>query len=388
MPRPLDRPGPLEPFDQRDSVFTRARLKPGDPHYDDYYARHPEREKVDGSSRALPNLATPGGHAYREVEAALVQAQFEASDLIASAVEARSDRGGGGTPAGLGSGASSASIEKTDRSPAELARLVKDTARFLGADDVGVAPLDPAQVYSHRGRPLERYGDPVDLPHRSAVVMVFRMRHEMVQAGPEMIATAETARVYQQAAAACFAMADMLQRLGLAARAHVDSNYLLICPPLAVDAGLGELGRNGVLIHPVFGPELRLGVVTVDVEIARDEPGCWGIADFCRGCAKCAELCPSAAIPAGETCISRGAEKWPLDADRCYHLWRTMGTDCGVCLRVCPFAKPDTPLHRMVRRVAARTSRFTKFFLWWDNRLYGHSSRPRRVPRIGGRESG
>lgn len=383
MPRPLKQPGPLEPFDERDSVFARTRLGPGDPRHAAYYREHPGREAVDARSRALPSLATPGGHAYRDVEAALVNAQLEASDLIAAAVEQRGDRGGGGTPAGLGNGRPSPPRELEDRSPQALASLAKDAARFLGADDVGICPLDPAHLYSHRGRPLDRFGDAVDLRHASAVVMVFRMRHEMIQAGPEMIATAETARVYQQASAAAFALADMLQRLGLAARAHVDSNYLLVCPPLGVAAGLGELGRNGVLIHPVFGPEIRLSVVSVDADIASDQPGCWGIADFCRDCAKCAELCPSAAIPEGGTSIQRGAEKWPMDAERCYHHWRTLGTDCGICLRVCPFAKPDTPLHRWVRRGAAKTNRLTKFLLWWDDRLYGRSSRPRQVPRIG-----
>jgi ferredoxin len=317
------------------------------------------------------------------VEAALVQAQFEASDLFAQAVEIRGDRGAGGTPDGLGASGPAAQQPAPALSPGELAQLVKDTARFLGADDAGVAPLDPAHLYSRRGRPLDQYGRDVDLAHESAVVMVFRMRHERIQAGPEMIATAETARVYQQAAAACFAMAEMLQRLGIPARAHVDSNYLLLCPPLAVAAGLGELGRNGVLIHPVFGPELRLGVVSVAADLAADAPGCWGIADFCRDCAKCAELCPSAAIPSRGTRVLRGAEKWPLDPERCYHHWRTLGTDCGICLRVCPFAKPDTPLHRLVRRIAARTRRLTKLFLWWDDRLYGRSSRPRRVLRLG-----
>lgn len=383
MPKALKQPGPLTPFDERESVFTRARLKPGEPRHDAYYAAHPEQREGDARTRALPNLASPGGHAYRPVEAALVQAQFEASDLIAAAVEQRGDRGGGGTPAGLGAEAPTAPHVLADTSSDGLARMVKDCARFLGADDVGIAPLDPAHVYSHRGRPLEQHGVEPKLEHRVAVVLVFRMRHAMIQAGPEMIATAETARVYQQSAAAAFALADMLQRCGLAARAHVDSNYLVVCPPLAVAAGLGELGRNGVLIHPVFGPELRLSVVTVDADIALDSPGCWGIADFCRDCAKCAELCPSAAIPAGATTVERGAEKWPLDDARCYQHWRTLGTDCGICLRVCPFAKPDTTLHRWVRRIAARTSRLTKFFLWWDDRLYGHSGRPRRVPRLG-----
>ena len=39
------------------------------------------------------------------------------------------------------------------------------------------------------------------------------------KAAPEMISTAETARVYQQSAAACYALAEALRRLGIGARA-------------------------------------------------------------------------------------------------------------------------------------------------------------------------
>ena len=86
-PRPLVNPGPLEPCDERDSVFARARLRPGSAAYEGYYARHPEREPQDARTRRLPNLATPDSPRHRPAEAVLVEAQFEASDLVAAAVE-------------------------------------------------------------------------------------------------------------------------------------------------------------------------------------------------------------------------------------------------------------------------------------------------------------
>jgi epoxyqueuosine reductase QueG len=145
----------------------------------------------------------------------------------------------------------------------------------------------------------------------------------------------------------------------------------VICPPLAEMAGLGEVGRNGVLVHRRFGPGVRISVVTVDAELVTDEPGCWGIADFCRVCAKCADNCPSGSIPAGGPVKMRGAIKWPLDPDRCYKYWRTLGTDCGLCLRTCPFAKPDTALHRLVRATIRETAVFNKLMLRADDLIYG-----------------
>jgi ferredoxin len=70
-----------------------------------------------------------------------------------------------------------------------------------------------------------------------------------------------------------------------------------------------------------------------------------------------------------------------MSAERCYHFWRTQGTDCGLCIRSCPFAKPDTPLHHLVRRAISRSTAFNRLFLRWDDRLYG-ARPPARLPPL------
>jgi len=381
---PLGVPGPLERFDERDSVFSRARLRPGTDEYESYYGRRPENRSADDRTRDLSNLASPGTGRYRPVEAALVEALFSASDLVAAETE-RAERGRQRTtPSGLGAEpeGGTSGHDLGDRSPAELAHLVKEAALFLGADDAGVAELDPGFVYSHRGRPLERFGEPIALGHARAVVLVFAMRHRWVLAGPEMASTAETAHAYQRAAAATFALAEALERLGMPSRAHVDSSYLVICPPLAVAAGLGELGRNGILVHRTYGPGVRLGIVTTSADIEAGSPVSFGVADFCRVCAKCARNCPASAISDGEPEVVRGAVKWPIVPERCYHYWRTQGTDCGVCIRSCPFAKPDTAIHRLVRGVVRRSTAFDRALLWADDLFYGAEPGPVKPPLL------
>jgi ferredoxin len=386
-PRPLEHPGPFDPFDERDTVFARARLVPGTERHRTYYERRPELLEQDEKTRALKNLASPGTRRYRPLEAALVEGEFAASDALAAAVERSGDGSARSTPEGLGVVGEEASDgprhRLPDRSPPALTASLKEAALFTGADDVGVAPLDPGFVYTHRGRPIEAFGDEVDLHHSHAIVMAFVMRHGFVASGPEMAATAEVARVYAQAATASYALADAARRLGFEARAHVDSNYLVICTALAVRAGLGELGRNGILIHPAFGPGVRLGVVTIDAPLEPDTEGCCGIAEFCRGCGKCATNCPSRSIPEGDPEVVRGALKWPLDPERCYHYWRTAGTDCGICIRSCPFGKRDTPLHRLVRRTIAATTVFNRLFLFADDLFYGARPGPTPPPLLG-----
>jgi ferredoxin len=373
----LTNPGSLIAFDERDTVFARIRLVRGTPEHEAYYEANPELLEADEKMRALRGIAAPGTRCYRPGEAAIVEATFEASDLVAQAVDriASSAR----VPEGLGPSAAPEdgprhAFDATDAGA--LTRFVREASLFLGADDVGIARLDPAFVYTHRGR--RSFGEEVELDHTHAIVLVMAMRHPYVLSSPEMTSTCETGLVYQRSAAACFSLASALGRFGLEARAHVDSNYLVICPPLAVDAGLGELGRNGVLIHHTFGPGVRLGVVTVKAELEADGPGCWGIADFCARCGKCADNCPSGAIVRGEPTEVRGALKWPIDPVRCYRYWRTLGTDCGLCLRTCPFAKPDTPLHRFVRWLIRDSTSLHTTMLRADDLVYGR--KPRTIP--------
>ena len=373
--RPLPSPGPLEPFDERDTVFARVRLVRDTDRFREYYGRRPGLLEVDERIRALPGMGAPGTRRYRPAEAALLDASFEASGLVAGALE--------GAPARLGptSGRTGPRHSSPFPGQAELTRFVREAALFLGADDVGIAPLERACVYTHRG--YDAWGKEVRLDHSHAVVVVKAMRLAYVRAAPEMAATCETGRVYQEVAALCFALASALEGIGIPARAHVESSYLVLCTPLAVLAGLGELGRSGVLVHRTLGPAVRLGVVTVGADLARDRPGCWGVADFCRACLKCADTCPAGAIPKGDPVLVRGALKWPMDPERCYRHWRTIGTDCGLCLRTCPFAKPDTALHRLVRRLVRDSTILHGAMLRADDLLYGRRPAPRAPPLLG-----
>jgi epoxyqueuosine reductase QueG len=143
-------------------------------------------------------------------------------------------------------------------------------------------------------------------------------------------------------------------------------------PPVAQDAGLGELGRLGYLITPDLGPRVRLGAVTTDLPLIPDRPGAFGVQDFCAECRKCAVNCPSNAIPHGEKVDVRGTLKWQLEIERCYHYWRLAGTDCGLCMKVCPYSHPASFVHNLVRTGIERSHFARKISLWGDDLFYGH----------------
>ncbi len=81
------------------------------------------------------------------------------------------------------------------------------------------------------------------------------MAHEMIQAAPRMPQVMESARQYVEAGKIAVILAAAIRNLGYPARAHIDEINRVIAPLVARDAGLGEIGRMGLLMTPHLGPE-------------------------------------------------------------------------------------------------------------------------------------
>ncbi len=129
--------------------------------------------------------------------------------------------------------------------------------------------------------------------------------------------------------------------------------------PLAIDAGLGQYGRHGLLITKQFGPRVRIAKILTDMPLIPDKPNfdfCRAVVRFCEACKKCAEHCPSQSISydrgrtwQGETKSNNpGIRKWYINPETCYGFWVENGSDCSNCIRSCPYNKPNNILHKIV----------------------------------------
>jgi ferredoxin len=271
--------------------------------------------------------------------------------------------------------------QKTVGEPEAFTRFIKGWARHLGALDVGIAVLQPEHIYSHIGRGTGVYGAPIDLQHRYAIAFTVEMSSQIMSQAPEAPVVMESARKYVDAAVIAISLANLCRRLGYPARGHIDGNYRLIAPLIARQAGLGEIGRMGILMTPRQGPRVRLGVVSSDLPLVADEPGKDdSMIDFCRICTKCAHNCPSQAIPFGDRQQIDGALRWKLDEIRCFQYWNVIGTDCGLCMAVCPYAHPDDALHNIVRGAIKRSGFSRRAALWLDDLFYGRKPTMREPP--------
>lgn len=351
--------------DERDVIFARFDLEKDSHLYEEYYRRHEHLRSLDDEIRCQPDLLDRIHWEKSPWEFALAEAEFDFLEELLTLVERPPDS------------------SRFEFSPEFATAIVKKLALYLGAKLCGVGELDQSFVYSHVGRGPELYGHPIILNHRYALVFAVEMDFAMVANAPQAPVVVETAKKYTEAAHISIVLARTIQKLGYSARAHIaGSNYQVMLPPLAWKAGLGELGRMGIIITYPYGSRVRLGVVTTDLPLVPDNPISFGVQDFCDSCLKCARCCPSQAISWKERKIDNGVTRWVINREACYRFWRQVGTDCATCLYVCPYSKENNLFHRLVREVTRSSRLAQKLAILGDDFFYGRRPQPRSSPLV------
>ncbi len=356
-----DRVGNVKRWDERDIVFARKDLfrylGTDSPEYKAYYEAHPEWLEYDTKVGDMPGLGRTGAPA----DGPMFGVQFAAAHKI------------GGEDFVDGE----AAPDKVEIAPQRAALKVKEIARFLGADLAKIGPLRQEWTYTHVGRGANRegllpLGTPIDLGHHTnAIAMAFQMDYPTARTGPDFPTLLATARGYAMGAWVSVQLAHYIRMLGYSARAHHLNNYQVITVPVAVDCGLGELSRAGYLLTREFGLAVRLAIVTTDMPLAHDKPVDLGIQSFCEYCKLCAEECPSRSIPMGDKVESNGIKKWQLDEQSCYRYWHVVGTDCSICMMVCPWTKPANWFHKAMSVPATIAGPHQALMTWADKFFYG-----------------
>ena len=98
----------------------------------------------------------------------------------------------------------------------------------------------------------------------------------------------------------------------------------------ATKAGIGFVGRNNLLMHPRFGPCLRLATVLTDLPLERKSERAASYP--CEGCDICVRACPAGALNSG------------FDPEKCSSYMKNFrdegrGAVCGLCMKACPLTR-------------------------------------------------
>jgi len=350
----------FKPFAQINDIFTRAFWDP-----------LVKSDDSDGFFASYRMGSEPRrGQGFSQKDFALRNAAWAISDIISNR----------GNDTGMREGFQSAIAEDTPVAPTQVSvddpaaqtREIKRIARMFGADLVGVTEVDDRWHYSSRvdTRDMTRAENVLPEGVTHVIVMAHAMEFDLVDTYPSALAGASTGREYSHEAATVIQLATYIRNLGYQATGSMNDTALVI--PYAIKAGLGEYGRNQMVLTPEFGPRVRFSKIFTSLPLVNDTPKPLGLTAYCHGCTKCADACPPKALPKGAPDFGpdspstiKGVRKWSANCEKCFGYWAKLKTDCAICMRVCPFNRRYSRWQDRLWRWLAM-GRGQKLAQWWE----------------------
>lgn len=203
-------------------------------------------------------------------------------------------------------------------------------AQGLGVTDVGYTRLNTRYIFKD-----------FRVLFTNAIVFTLEMDRDKIKQAPAIASFIEIFRTYHQLCVIANEIAAFLRQRGFNAQAEPPLAGEINFIPVAIDAGLGVAGKNGLLITPANGPRVRLAAVLTDIEnlpFSKANPHSW-VRDYCETCNNCIQHCPADAI---YTKTRTAADGGPIFIDH------TLCADpfsndngCTLCIKYCPFSYGD-----------------------------------------------
>jgi epoxyqueuosine reductase len=245
----------------------------------------------------------------------------------------------------------------------QIASQVKQRARQLGFDLVGIADASPSRYRDYfrdwlaagqhgemeylANRFDERTDPAAYVPGARSVVCVAMNYHVPLDAPPSSAQNGRVARYalgddyHEIIKSRLHTLADFIRSIappGIVTRCSVDTAPVAE-KELAARAGVGWVGKNTCVINESIGSWILLGEVITTLDLPPDQPAL----DRCGTCRRCIDACPTGAITA----------PYQLDARRCISyltiehrgeiapdLREQIGDwiyGCDICQDVCPW---------------------------------------------------
>ncbi|BDV40246.1 SCP2 sterol-binding domain-containing protein [Methylocystis bryophila] len=177
---------------------------------------------------------------------------------------------------------------------------LRELALEAGAEDVGFVSIDREEIAEERPHILEAFPRT-----RTLISIVTRLNPDNVRSSQRSIGNLEFHRNYEHVNHVAAEIVRRLARHGIRAvnpsaafpmemDEYPGRIWVVALKPVAVAAGLGQMGIHRSVIHPKFGSFINLGVVLIDADVTTQTRPI----DFnpCLSCKLCVAACPVGAI--------------------------------------------------------------------------------------------
>ena len=249
--------------------------------------------------------------------------------------------------------------------------MVKQIAIDAGADDVGLIEFSRSPV-------IEHHTDLLSVMHdtKSLMILALRINRNPLRSIPHSVADQEFQRVWGNYKALSGQVVEKLNGAGIKAVAMPagfpmemkrwpETIWMTNEKLFAVEAGLGQMGVNRLILHPQYGAAVVFGTILLAGECDHyDSP-----IDYnpCVECGLCVKVCPTGAIKRTDTfnftsCYSHnyrerigGFLNWveqivesksisnyrkKVSDGETFSMWQNLSigsqTRCDRCISVCP----------------------------------------------------
>ncbi|MHA2025758.1 MAG: 4Fe-4S dicluster domain-containing protein [Candidatus Thorarchaeota archaeon] len=218
----------------------------------------------------------------------------------------------------------------------EFLEQLKEYSKSIGVGHVGFTKLPHKLIF-------QKYGVFFD----NAIILTMEMGKEQIDKAPSQDTLNMVFGTYDDLGIATNKVTEFLREHGYAAQADHPLGGLGLYPPLAQNAGIGWVGKHGLLITPEFGSRLRLAAVYTSIENlpnAESNDHGW-IEEYCMICGICVKQCPPQAI-LEEPIVHETGLITHITQVTCFEYFAQF-YGCSVCVKVCPFSKAGDTYERL-----------------------------------------
>jgi epoxyqueuosine reductase QueG len=170
-----------------------------------------------------------------------------------------------------------------------------------------------------------------EIKFSNIIILAIEMDEEIIKTEPSELAKDLNKSFYAKFRTITEKIAEYLVNRGFETQIAYPNEILIDLPFLAEKAGLGCIGKNGLLITPEFGSKIKLSAILTSLQdpaFGCSKKGFSWIKEYCKECNECLNFCENEAL----------VKESDIDTVKLIDS-KCIGSEegCTYCIEKCPF---------------------------------------------------